>query len=85
MKPMPSRSQVGSSPCSALRRSHEYSLCSETNGVSPRSAAIAAASSTIAGVKLEEPIARTVPSWTSSCSASSVSSSGVTPSGRWYW
>ena len=34
--------------------------------VSPRSEAIASASSTIAAVKLEEPIARTVPSCTSS-------------------
>ena len=85
MKPTPSRSQVGSSSSSASRASHEYSLCSEAKGVSPRSAAIVWASSTIAAVKLEEPIARTVPSCTSSWSAPSVSSIGVTPSGRWYW
>ena len=48
MKPTPSRSLAGSSSSSAPRRSHEYWLCSETKGVRPRSAAIAAASSTIA-------------------------------------
>ena len=85
MKPTPRRSHAGRSSSSASRRSHEYWLCSETNGVSPRSAATACASSTICAVKFEEPIARTVPSWTSSSSAPSVSSTGVTPSGRWYW
>ena len=85
MKPIPSRSHAGSSSSSASRTSHEYSLCSETKGVSSRSAAIACASSIIAAVKLDEPIARTLPSCTSSWSAPSVSSTGVTPSGWWYW
>ena len=34
MKPIPSRSQAGSNSSSASRASQEYSLCSETNGVS---------------------------------------------------
>ena len=85
MKPIPSRSQAGSNSSSASRRSQEYWLCSDAKGVSSPSSATVRASSTIGAVKLEEPIARTLPSSTSSWRASSVSSIGVTPSGRWYW
>ena len=84
MKPIPRRSQPAVARLGPAREPRVL-LCSETNGATRRSSATARASSTIAAVKRIEPTARTFPSCTSSSSAPSVSSTGVTPSGRWYW
>jgi|GEM_PF-5859543 len=81
---MPSRSQAGSTSRSASRASRLYSFCRAQNGVSPSARAVASASASCWALKFDAPIARTVPSRTSSSSAASVSAIGVRPSGSWY-
>ncbi len=68
------------------RRARATSTCSAPSRTArARSADAASASATCAAEKFEEPMNRTFPSSTSSLIAPSVSSIGVTPSGRWYW
>ena len=85
MKPIPSSAQAERSPPQPHARARNSGSGPSTNRVRPRSDEKASASRIAAAEKFDEPMWRTLPSRTSSSSAPSVSSIGVTASGRWYW
>src|SRR3954451_3384793 len=63
----------------------EYGGCSQLKRSRPRRSAVHWASTIMLGLKVEEPMVRTLPARTRSVSAPSVSSMSVSSSGRWIW
>ena len=82
---MPRLCISGARSRSILRTSRLYSSWQVTKLAAPRRAEVSSAADTWAAEKFEQPIARTLPSRTSSSSARRVSSIGTFGSGKWTW